>query len=323
MIDPVADRDFFISYTAADRPWAEWIAWELEAAGYTTLIQAWDFRPGTDWAVKMQEGTTEWSRILAVLSPHFFESKFTRAEWTSVFAKDPTGELGLLIPVRVTECEPPGLLRPRTYVDVVGLGEDAVRKKLLDGVKQGRIKPANAPLFPGWAKPKPEFPLKKIEVERQTKDETSQQTQAGPAMPRTIHNLPFRHNPAFTGRAAELKELHKKLRRRRKEAAIQVVVVHGLGGVGKTQLAVEYAWKHLGDYDAVLWVKAESPEALDGGLAALASLLRLPGAGEREQAIQIEAVLKWLYEHECWLLNVGDAETDEAIRALIGRWDSY
>jgi hypothetical protein len=87
MIDPVAARDFFISYRSADRPWAEWIAWELEAAGYTTLIQAWDFRPGTDWAVKMQEGTTEWSRILAVLSPHFFESKFTRAEWTSVFAK--------------------------------------------------------------------------------------------------------------------------------------------------------------------------------------------------------------------------------------------
>jgi TIR domain len=58
-------RDFFISYTSTDRAWAEWIAWELEAAGYTTLIQAWDFRPGTDWAIKMQEGTTEWSRILA------------------------------------------------------------------------------------------------------------------------------------------------------------------------------------------------------------------------------------------------------------------
>jgi hypothetical protein len=48
-----------VSYTSADQAWAEWIAWELEAAGYTTLIQAWDFRPGTDWAIKMQEGTTE------------------------------------------------------------------------------------------------------------------------------------------------------------------------------------------------------------------------------------------------------------------------
>src|SRR6202140_3966761 len=108
-------RDFFISYTSADRTWAEWIAWELQAAGYTTLIQAWDFRPGTDWAIKMQEGATECNRILAVLSPCFFESKFTSAEWTSAFAKDPTGELGHLIPVRVAECEPVGLLHARTY----------------------------------------------------------------------------------------------------------------------------------------------------------------------------------------------------------------
>jgi phage replication-related protein YjqB (UPF0714/DUF867 family) len=44
----VADRparDFFISYTGADRAWAEWIAVQLEAAGYSTVLQAWDFRP--------------------------------------------------------------------------------------------------------------------------------------------------------------------------------------------------------------------------------------------------------------------------------------
>jgi hypothetical protein len=39
--------DFFISYTGADTPWAEWIAWQLEDASYTTRLQAWDFRPGT------------------------------------------------------------------------------------------------------------------------------------------------------------------------------------------------------------------------------------------------------------------------------------
>jgi hypothetical protein len=42
-------RDFFISYTAVNRPWAEWIAVQLEQAGYTTLLQAWDFRPGSDF----------------------------------------------------------------------------------------------------------------------------------------------------------------------------------------------------------------------------------------------------------------------------------
>jgi TIR domain len=42
-------RDFFISYTAANRPWAEWIAVQLETAGYSPVLQAWDFRPGSDF----------------------------------------------------------------------------------------------------------------------------------------------------------------------------------------------------------------------------------------------------------------------------------
>jgi hypothetical protein len=51
-------RDFFISYTAVNRPWAEWIAVQLEQAGYSTVLQAWDFRPGSDFLHKMQQATT-------------------------------------------------------------------------------------------------------------------------------------------------------------------------------------------------------------------------------------------------------------------------
>ena len=161
----------------------------------------------------MQEGAAEWSRILAVFSPSFFESKYTKAEWSSAFAKDPTGELGLLIPVRVAECEPPGLLHGRTYVDLVGTAEDAARKKLLDGVKQGRANPDERPSFPGSAKPRPEFLPTKIEAERQTKEDTWRQPRAAQGMPRTVHNLPFALNPAFTGRAAELEKLHEEFQK--------------------------------------------------------------------------------------------------------------
>jgi hypothetical protein len=61
MEETVADsqaRDFFISYTQVNRPWAEWIAVQLEAAGYTTLLQVWDFRPGSDFLHQMQQPTT-------------------------------------------------------------------------------------------------------------------------------------------------------------------------------------------------------------------------------------------------------------------------
>ena len=97
----MASRDFFISYTSADQSWAEWIAWELETAGYTTLIQSWDFRPGMNFVIEMQKGATESSRTLVVLSPQFIESGFTLAEWTSAFGADPAGTLTKLTPIRV------------------------------------------------------------------------------------------------------------------------------------------------------------------------------------------------------------------------------
>jgi hypothetical protein len=136
------------------------------------------------------------------------------------------------------------------------------------------------------------------------------------AIQRTIHNLPFSPNPMFTGREAELEALRQGLQERGEVAVTQTVAVHGLGGVGKTQLTVEYAWEHLADYDAVFWVKADSPEALDASLATIALVLRLPEANEREQAVQIKAVLDWLNDHERWLLIADNADTEVSVWAV-------
>ena len=48
-------RDFFISFSSADRAWAEWIASELEAAGYTTFFQHWDVGPGSNFMLEMHK----------------------------------------------------------------------------------------------------------------------------------------------------------------------------------------------------------------------------------------------------------------------------
>jgi hypothetical protein len=149
--------DFFVSYTRADEPWAQWIAWQLEETGYTTFLQAWDFRPGTNFIVRMQEGATQANRTLIVLSTNFLKSKFTRAEWAAALAKDPDGEKGLLIPVRVEEVDPPGLLAAIVYVDLVGLtlNEEAARDTLLHGVRNKRAKPSTPPRFPGVPRDRP------------------------------------------------------------------------------------------------------------------------------------------------------------------------
>lgn len=142
-------KDFFISYNSADRAWAEWIAWQLEAAGHSVVIQAWDFREGGNFVLDMQRAVEEAQRTIIVLSPAFLASKFTAPEWAAAFARDPTGTQGRLLPVRVRDCQPTGLLAQLVYVDLVGVKNHAhARERLLAGAATGRAKPLDEPGLP-------------------------------------------------------------------------------------------------------------------------------------------------------------------------------
>jgi hypothetical protein len=96
---------------------------------------------------------------------------------------------------------------------------------------------------------------------------------AASALP-PIWNLPHLRNPNFTGRESLLAQLRSALTSGQPAALTQAI--HGLGGVGKTQLAVEYAYRHAAEYDLVWWVRAEEPAALAADYAALAQPLDLP-----------------------------------------------
>jgi hypothetical protein len=148
-------KNFFISYNKMDRDWAEWIAWQLEDAGYTTIIQAWDFRPSSNFVADMNRAASEAERTIAILSPEYLRATYSESEWAAAFAKDPTGEKGFLLPVRVEECELSGLLSQIVYVDLVGLDEAAARHALLEGVKRSRAKPTHPPAFPSPTRSKP------------------------------------------------------------------------------------------------------------------------------------------------------------------------
>ena len=152
-------KDFFISYTSVDKAWAEWIAWQLEEAGYQVVIQAWDFRPGGNFVLDMQNAAAQSERTIAVLSPDFLKSLYTQPEWAAAFAQDPNGEKGTLIPVRVRTCKLTGLLNQIVYINLVGLDEKAAAAALLQGIKSERVKPASPPGFPGaGAAPARAFP---------------------------------------------------------------------------------------------------------------------------------------------------------------------
>ncbi|OHV33438.1 hypothetical protein BBK14_32725 [Parafrankia soli] len=60
--------DFFVSYTAADRGWAEWVAWQLEAAGHVVVLQGWDFTAGANFVYEMHRAAMVAARTVAVVS---------------------------------------------------------------------------------------------------------------------------------------------------------------------------------------------------------------------------------------------------------------
>ncbi|MBC8116289.1 MAG: tetratricopeptide repeat protein [Candidatus Saccharimonas sp.] len=115
-----------------------------------------------------------------------------------------------------------------------------------------------------------------------------------------VWNIPHHRNPNFTGRDELLQLLREALTSGNPAALVQAL--HGLGGIGKTQMAVEYAYRHRGDYDVVWWVRAEEAVTRTGDLAALAQALGLPEGNAQDQRIAVEAAKAWLSEHSGWLL---------------------
>ena len=120
-------------------------------------------------------------------------------------------------------------------------------------------------------------------------------------------------NPDFADRGDLLNALQWILRTRQAGAVVQDSAAYGLGGVGKTQLVVEYAHRFAADYDLVWWITASEPLAIPGRLAALARRLGLPEpTDEREQ---ISLLFNELSQRDRWLLIFDNAERPADIAA--------
>jgi len=127
-----------------------------------------------------------------------------------------------------------------------------------------------------------------------------------------VRNLPFHRNPLFTGRERQLERLAQLL----KES--YSVALSGLPGIGKTQLALEYAHKCYVEkvYSGVFWVNAADEESLQIGYAKLAEKLDLPERDEQELAKIVEAVKQWLDDHTDWLLIMDNADNLQLARSF-------
>jgi tetratricopeptide (TPR) repeat protein len=126
-------------------------------------------------------------------------------------------------------------------------------------------------------------------------------------------NVPPR-NPNFTGRTELLDRLGKRLTAGGTTAVLPSAL-HGMGGIGKTQMAVEYIYQHLPDYDIIWWIQATQQAQIRAGLTELAQRLRLPGSSEANTAVPaVREALRLGRPFRRWLLVFDSAESPETVR---------
>ncbi len=297
MSEPDEPRDFFISFNKADRPAATWIAWVLEKIGtHRVYFQDWDFRG--NFVDHMNEGVKKCPRCVAVLSDNYFASGFTLAEWSAYFARDPANRTSTIIPVRVGTISEENLLAPQICADLTDCDEATAEARLLDHIKKAidpDLRPIPDERPPFWqAKAKPAFP-------HLTKT-------------RATHNLPPR-NPDFVGREAALDAIQAALVAPDDQPLVVTQAITGLGGVGKTQIALAYAHRQLVDCDLVWWLNAETPAKLAADYAGMARPLGIAEAAD-EAALNRD-IRNALQASDGWLLVFDNVEARDAIRPYL------
>ena len=126
--------DFFISHAGRDTGWAEWLAWQLQEAGYTVELDVWDWALGEDFVTRMEAALERADRLLAVCTEAYFSSVFGGAELRAAFAQQSAGRI---VPVLVEPVTLPPLYAPLIQLDLTGLDEAAAAARLRTGLGAG------------------------------------------------------------------------------------------------------------------------------------------------------------------------------------------
>ncbi|MFG2861188.1 FxSxx-COOH system tetratricopeptide repeat protein [Streptomyces sioyaensis] len=291
-----ATQQFFISYAGPDRPWAEWVGYHLERAGHQAVLDVWDWRAGDNFVHHMDQALEQADAVVALFSKSYFDpERWTQDEWTAAVARRDR-----VIPLAlepITTADVPPLLAAKLRKDLHGLDETTALATLREAVNGG-ARPTSPPPFPGTTP---------ADAPAAVSHGTKPRLPSSTGQP-DVWNV-RRRNPDFSGREAEIAQLRDGLLSGRQAV---VRALHGMGGVGKTQIALEYAHRFAGQYDVVWWVDAEQDDQLPVHYTELADRLGIakPEAGSEHNA---RALLQHLRTEQRWLIILDNAENREQI----------
>jgi hypothetical protein len=279
--------DIYLSYVPQDRMWADWIDALLSQRGIRVVRPPSGTTAGDNADDAARRAATTTGRTIAIASAAYLDSPDAAEVGEAIVAGDPVGGSRRLIAVQVADVHA-GPPFDRLTVDMTRRDEAQAVDELLKAL-------GYPPKLTGT---QPSGPARQ------------------PRYPRNnppIWQVPTR-NAVFTGRVEVLEQLHDRLAGT-SMAVVAPMALHGLGGVGKTQVALEYAHRYMADYDVVWWIPAEQDELINGALAPMAQSLGIRSRDSIPETAQaVRDALRQGQPYERWLLIFDNADNPSEVK---------
>ena len=286
-------QSIFISYAHEEEELRKELEKQLSILRWQGLITKWydrDIQAGTEWEHEINTHLSTAQIILLLISSDFMASPYCHSiEMTRALERHNAGE-ARVIPIILRPVDREGApfsklqMLPTDAQPVTSWSDrDAALLNVTKGIRKAvedlnmqRVKPqSSSPITP-----------------------SASATLTAPSPP---WNVLLQRNPFFTGREAILTDLHTTFTSKGTTSSVQPQAISGLGGIGKTQIALEYAYRYRDDYRAVLWARAGTPEELATDFVAIAQLLNLPEKDAQDQSLGINGVNRWFETNSGWL----------------------
>lgn len=270
-------KNVFISYALEDTEWATWIAGALERNGFTVFVGEKDLLPGDDFLTKVSEVIRNVDVFMLVLSDAYTKSVYCNAEFGIAFSENSNKKLKF-ISARVSNTIIPTMMLSIKYVDLLNRF-DAVEaeQRIIYALDECEI-----------VRDISEYPKKS----------RFEETQYPGRLP--DNNLPPR-NRYFVGRDINIQKIFEELKN---NSVVQIV---GFAGIGKTQLAIEYAYRYGDSYSSAIWVISalDKSTVLDGFTEFCAKVgIKLSDSCSENELQKV--IKKWLKNNTSWLIIVDD-----------------
>jgi TIR domain/Tetratricopeptide repeat/AAA domain/NB-ARC domain len=291
---PSEVSDVLVSYVSEDRPWVDWICQVLSRVGFRVLTRSADV--GNEGSDERPDTT---GRTVVLLSPSYVTSPQGQRAWESL-ASRATAPYRRLTTVRVLDAQISMTFTGPVPLDLTGLSERDAAETLMRAL--GR---------PG-----------------RSVEHGEDYSRVGPRFPGSPRTAPAtwnvdRRNAAFTGRSRLLEQLRDQLLGSAQRVVVPQVL-HGLGGVGKTAVALEYTHRFKADYELVWWISAQSADSMRRTLAGLAEKMGLRvGDNITDAANSALDALRRGEPSSRWLLVYDNADNPEELEAFLPGGDGH